>query len=374
MKMYNQENTDDQIQSETLLRYLRGVTSPQENTIIEKWINENPENEKTALQIGQIYYAQYTGARIKSYNPYLAFEKNKLRRRNLKVKRILTHAGISAACAALIIIILLPFLSPKAAPPVETQYITISTNPGMRANFNLPDGTLIHLNSASKLVYPIPFDPKERRVCLEGEAYFEVESNKEHPFLVSVSNDKMRVKVTGTKFNVTAYPGEEKIYTTLVEGSVNVQITDAFNKTRTQILNDTVKELVYTYNGDNPVIAQQPLQPSQKVTYTPSTRKMTFKTVVSDYEHAWKDGKLIFKDTPIPEVLQKMSNYYNVKFIIKDPVIESYRFTGTFQHKQLSQVLDYLQLTNKIKYTIQTITEDDSNGINHTVILLEKKE
>lgn len=243
----------------------------------------------------------------------------------------------------------------------------------MQTNFNLPDGTLVYLNSASKLIYPIPYDAKERRVCLEGEAYFEVKTNKEYPFIVSVAEDKMRVKVTGTSFNLTAYPGEE-VHTTLVKGAVDIQVVDNQGNSSKHVLNDTTQNVIYNYNTDNLIVAQRTILPAEKATFNSSTRKVSIKQVIPEYEYAWKDGKLIFKDTPIPEVLQRLSYYYNVKFDVKDPIIESYRFTGTFQYKQLSQVLDYLQHTNKIKYTIKTTTQDDSNGMKHTIILLEKKD
>lgn len=373
--MHQQErNETDETDNHLLLCYLRGTTSPEENIVIEKWINQTPENEKIAMQIGQIYYAQYTRKRIESYNPYMAFERNRIRRKHKKLKRILKYAGGIAACISFIISLTVSFLYTRKEHTIETQYVTICTNPGVRTNFNLPDGTLVYLNSASKLIYPIPYHPDERRVCLEGEAYFEVESDKKYPFIVSVAEDKMRVKVTGTSFNITAYPEEKEIYTTLVEGAVDIQVMNNISKKVIRTLKDSSQQIIYNYDTDNLIIAQRTIKPMEKVTFNKETQKVSIKTVVPDYEYAWKDGKLIFKDTPLPEVLRRMSSYYNVKFEVKDPVIETYRFTGTFQHKQLSQVLDYLQQTNKIKYTIKIATEDDSKGIKYTLILLEKKE
>ncbi|MCD7935442.1 MAG: DUF4974 domain-containing protein [Tannerellaceae bacterium] len=339
----------DEINTELLVRYLRGQVSPNEKRSIEEWINRNPENEKLACQIGQIYYAQYTRKRMESYNPYLAYEKNRRRRKNKSVIKRIKYAGMVAACITVIIFLAIPFIYTGKAKPVETQYMTVYTNPGIRTSFNLPDGTFVCLNSASNLVYPIPYDPKERNVRLEGEAYFEVKSDKNHPFVVSVADDKMHVKVTGTSFNVTAYPDENEIHTTLIEGIVDICVME-----------------------EGGTMGQYTLEPSNKASFNIETGKVMIKTVVPEYEYAWKEGKLIFRDAPIPEVLQKMSYYYNVKFEVKDPVIETYRFNGTFKDKQLSQVLDYLAHTNKLKYTIKTIEEENSD-IKSTIIIVERK-
>jgi ferric-dicitrate binding protein FerR (iron transport regulator) len=120
------------------------------------------------------------------------------------------------------------------------------------------------------------------------------------------------------------------------------------------------------------VLRQRKLEPDEKATHNFLTGQTTIRKVNTASEYAWKDGKLIFKDTPMPEVLNKLSNYYNVKFVVRNPVINSYPFTGTFDNRQLSQVLDYFKHTSNITYTLQQVTEDESSDNKHTIVILDK--
>ena len=90
-------------------------------------------------------------------------------------------------------------------------------------------------------------------------------------------------------------------------------------------------------------------------------------------EAAWMEGKLMFKNMPLPQVLKRLSYFYNVKFEIQDPVINSYYFNGTFENKQLSQVLDYLKISSRIDYEIKQAMTDDSQGSQSTMVILRKK-
>lgn len=358
------------IEGSLLLAYVRGVISDKDRIQVEQWILESPGNEKTAEQVATLYHAQQTKTRIEKRDSLAAFEKVKQKKRQKKHRLYLRRIIAAAAVFALLLSVTFNTYLYNKQTNIETQYITIQTNAGMRTNLNLPDGTLVHLNSASKLTYPVPYDSNERKVMLEGEGYFEVKTDPEHPFIVSVSDDRMRVKVMGTRFNINAYPEEDEVYTTLVEGSVLLQYTDATRRTAERRL-ETKGEVSYSLSSRNIVLEEKKIAPNEKVTYNFVTKKMTTREVNTANEYAWKDGKLIFRNTPMPEVLNKLSNFYNVKFIVKNPVINSYPYTGTYDNKQLFQVLDYLKLTSKINYTLQQATEDDSGGTQHTIVVLD---
>lgn len=226
----------------------------------------------------------------------------------------------------------------------------MEANPGMRTHIHLPDGTMAYLNSGSTLTYTIPFDVKERKVALKGEAYFKVSHNPEQPFVVSVADDKMNIKVLGTEFNVQAYNDDDLIQTTLVSGAIDLH-----------------------YKNSNGKIVGRSVKPSEKVVYDSHSGNVSVKTVNTDYDTAWMQGRLVFKETPLPEVLKKMTHYYNVTFSVVDPVIQTYNFTGTFDNRQLSQVLDYLKISSGIDYDINQSNQDDSEGVNRTRIILRKR-
>jgi ferric-dicitrate binding protein FerR (iron transport regulator) len=354
-----------------LLEFVGGTICETDKKIVEQWIEESPENEKTARQTASILHAMRTKERMEKRDPEIAFDKL-LRKRRQKIRRVhLRRMATAAAVIALLISLGLNAFLYTGREQQETRYVTVQTNAGMRTNLNLPDGTLVHLNSASKLVYPIPYDPKERKVLLEGEGYFDVATNPDQPFVVSVADDRMRVNVLGTRFNINAYPNDEEVYTTLVEGSVVLQFTDADQSNAEKIL-DSNKEAIYSLNTRHIVIAEQKLVPDEKATHNLPTGQTTIRKVDTANEYAWKDGKLIFKDTPMPEVLNKLSNFYNVRFVVEDPVINNYPFTGTFDNKQLFQVLEYFKHTSKIIYTLHETAEDDSNGAKHTTVTLTR--
>lgn len=366
------ETKDKYITEAMLFAYVNGTIREADKEAVERWIAESPENGRTARQMALIHHAMRTKERIEKRDSAAALDKLLLKRRR-KSRRVHLHrvAAAAAGIALLVSVGLNTWLFTDRMQPVETRYVTVQTNAGMRTSLNLPDGTLVHLNSASKLTYPVPFAPDERHILLEGEGYFDVTTNPDQPFVVSVANDRMRVKALGTMFNIDAYSEDSEVHTTLVEGSVLLQFTDAQQSDSEKIL-ETGSEAIYSLNTRNMVTTEQKLAPDEKATYDLRARKTTVQRVDTASEYAWKEGKLIFKETPMPEVLNRLSNLYNVRFVIADPVINNYPFTGTFDNRQLFQVLEYLKHTSKITYTMQEIAEDDSNEVNRTTVILSK--
>lgn len=338
-------------ESSVILKYIRNAASAKESMQVADWLRENPENEQALQQIARIYYACRIRERIASRDSLQAYLKIR-KRINLHTRRYrLKRIWLAAACfLGGLLISSVIFREKQEGVASMPQTITIQANAGMRTHFNLPDGTLVYLNSGTTLSYLWPYEEKERQVAVAGEAYFEVIPDPERPFVVSVRNDRMRVKVLGTKFNVQAYPEEDQVQTTLVSGSVDIEV---------------VKE--------GKVIGKTLLNPSDKAVYDAVKEKMNIYSVNTDYETSWKDGRLIFKNMPLPQVLKKLSYFYNVKFDVRDEIIDSYCFTGIFQDKQLSQVLDYLKITSQIEYEIKTIRADDSRTVQQSVVVLKRK-
>lgn len=336
-----------------LLRYIRDEVSEEERVWIEAWLKADAGNERILQQVAAIYYALNTHQRIVSRDPVAAYEKVchqiKSRSRRLWLKRV----SAIAACFIGILLIssALSFWYIQNAGISKPQFVTVQANAGMRTHFNLPDGTIAYLNSGSTLTYPLPYDKKERKVSLSGEAYFKVAHNEMQPFVVSVANDRMRVNVLGTEFNLQSYKDERVVETTLVSGSVKIEMLK---------------------NGN--VVSGVKLKPSEKAVYDIPLGTVSIANVNTEYDTAWKDGRLMFKDMPLPEVLKKLAYFYNVKFDVKDPVINSYCFTGTFENKQLSQVLDYLKISSRIDYTIEHVKSDDSLKVLYTTVVLQKEE
>ncbi|MDR1223940.1 MAG: DUF4974 domain-containing protein [Tannerella sp.] len=329
-----------------LLRYLRGNSTETEKARITEWLKMHPDNEKTLLQIARMYDAQRSRERIRQRNPHAAFHKMQKRR---KRRIFLRRFSVAAACVALAVSIVANyyFLSQKKA---EQQFITIRTNAGMRTSLNLPDGTEVHLNASGTLTYPASFGAKERRVTLDGEGYFQVARDAKRPFIVSVENRRMEVEALGTAFNIQAYASDSLLKTTLVEGSVRIGMQNEVGAWK-----------------------HAKLKPSEKAVYNRNGSILKITSVNPVYDTAWIQGRLMFRDMPVPEVLMRLSHFYGVTFDVEDAVINHYTFTGTFENRQLSQVLDYLCISSRIGYKIIPSTEDDSRGVRRTKVILKKR-
>lgn len=341
-------NEPDEI---TLLKYIRNQSSEEESRWIEDWLKDNEEGERVLLQLAGIDYALTTQRRITSRNSLEAYHKVEKLIKQSQKRTWVNRARLVAACflGLLIMSAAISFWFQNALIE-KTQIVTIQANAGMRTHFDLPDGSIAYLNSGSQLSYPFPFGKRKRCVTLTGEAYFKVAHNAEQPFIVSVANDRMRVHVVGTEFNLQSYEGESAVQTTLISGSVNIEMIR---------------------NGH--IVSDVNLKPSEKAVYDITSGSVSISMVNPEYDIAWKEGRLIFKDMPLPQVLKKLSYFYNVRFEVKDPVIDSYCFTGTFENKQLSQILDYLKISSNIDYTINHVKSDDSLGVQYTTVVLQKK-
>lgn len=212
----------------------------------------------------------------------------------------------------------------------EILYQEFSTPPGQRAFIRLQDNTTVWLNAQTRLRYPVNFSEKERRVELDGEAFFDVFENKETPFIISTKN--FNIKVTGTSLNVYAYKKLNEFVTSLTEGSVEIYE----NKKKTPLIHLKPNERAELING-----------------------KLT-KTGFSNMDFLlWKDGIYAFDDVSFAEVLRKLELYYGVSVIVKNNSINHYRFSGKLrQNDGLEKVLQALQKIQKFSFT-----KDNENNI-----------
>ena len=199
----------------------------------------------------------------------------------------------------------------------------LETAKGQQYQVTLPDGSMIWLNAASSITYPVLFSKKERLVEITGEAYFEVAKNKAVPFIVK--SREQRIEVLGTHFNVSTYADDPAIKTTLLEGSVKVSVNGA-------------KQSVLLLPGQ-----QASLSNGRLAIDRPDTEEVT----------AWKNGYFMFESEDIRAIMRKISRWYNIE-VIYDGEIPNDRFSGTVdRYAKVSQILKKLQLTNKVHFKIQ---------------------
>jgi ferric-dicitrate binding protein FerR (iron transport regulator) len=204
---------------------------------------------------------------------------------------------------------------------VEATRSTLFAPMGSRIEFSLPDGTKGWLNSGSSLTYSLPFT-ENRKLNLRGEAYFDVAHSMEYPF--EISSGEARIKVLGTKFNVSAYPAEKYIEVVLEEGKVE-----------------------FSHPG---MPAGVGIKPSERIVFE-NGRLSRSETDPSKFT-AWVEGKLVFRGDPMAEVARRIERWYNVEVRLMDNEIANYVFRGTFQDDSLEEVLRVLSMTSPLKYKI----------------------
>ncbi len=217
----------------------------------------------------------------------------------------------------------------------EIAYSEIYSPLGTRTQFYLPDGSSGWLNGGSYLEFPLSFDGKSRPVELRGEAYFDVKSNPKKPFIV-IGND-IRVIAHGTSFNVMAYPNDQLISVTLVDGTIDVS-------GKKDGMNRTIKL------SEPGTMCHYDLQTSSCKTLSVNINEVT----------SWKEGRLVFRDEPFSEVVRRINRWYNVNIILEDEVLESQPYRATFEDERLDEVLKLLKLSAPITYKDmgRTIRED----------------
>lgn len=210
------------------------------------------------------------------------------------------------------------------------NYLTIPR--GGQFVIKLSDGTKVWLNSASQLKFPVAFiEGASRDVELVyGEAYFEVSKSTEHKGAhFQVYNKNQKVEVVGTEFNIKAYNDESNVYTTLVNGKVNVETGN--KKLR--------------------------LSPNQQLNLDLKSNTSTIKTVNAYNEISWKDGVFSFKGKPLKEIMKVISRWYDVDVIFVNKKLENVQFKGSLDKKQsLEEILSIMKSTTIDSYEIKDKT------------------
>jgi transmembrane sensor len=204
------------------------------------------------------------------------------------------------------------------------EYNTIETPNGGRYEIVLPDGTHIWMNAASSLKYPASFASlKERRVELQGEAYFQVAKDKQHPFIVRTPLQE--VKVLGTHFNINSYVDESETKTTLLEGSVNVYNLTSKNS---KLLSPGQQAIVY---GNNLKVGDADV----------------------DQAVSWKNGDFVFVGEDLKAVMRQVARWYDVEIEYKGNVNAS-GIVSTFPRtKELSKLLKALEINLGIHFKVE---------------------
>nr|WP_308757813.1 FecR domain-containing protein [uncultured Bacteroides sp.] len=260
-------------------------------------------------------------------SPRGSFSKNNswklLEKRLPRLQRRILSLRTMAGAAAVAVLCVLGWWAYYMFAPVPLQ--TVSTLAETRSII-LPDQTEIMLNRYSSLTYPERFRGKDRKVKLQGEAYFEVSKDAAHPFKVEAG--AIMVQVLGTHFNIDAYPEDTQVKATLLEGSVAVSL---IGKAEERLI----------------------LSPNESAVYNKDKKSLTLHPEKNAaQEIAWRNGTLLFKSTPLQEIVRELSNAFHTDIRIESTDLENYRMTATFSDDEtLEEILSLLCRNQKFEYT-----------------------
>lgn len=208
----------------------------------------------------------------------------------------------------------------------ELVYNSLSIPVGGEYQLVLADGSKVWLNADSKLKYPVNFVGESRDVYLEGEAYFDVATDREHPFIVHTSRGA--VEVLGTDFNVRDYRDEHKVVTTLVQGKV-------VYRSRDQLFGEVVLEPGFQVEDreDGTLEAKE----VDVVLYT-----------------GWKDGKYFFENATLEEIMQELTRWYGITVFYKREEVKNLHFTGDLErYKDIGDFLEFMEVGGNVRFSVK---------------------
>jgi ferric-dicitrate binding protein FerR (iron transport regulator) len=343
------ENTSSQLEFEEFTKWVNTESFKKEGRVLgfADWSSFEPsaelaDNQKYNRLLDKIHHK----INLKEYNG----EKGKY----LILKKAANWFSKAAAILILPMLgVMLYLMTDNSSKPgmfVENSIDTLEVIApiGSRTVVQLTDGTEVNLNYGSRIKYPREFSGDKREIQLIGEGYFDVAHNPNKPFVVKTG--KLNIKVLGTEFNVQAYPGEDHVATTLVNGKVKLEELDPDGNVK-------------------PIGA---MEPGQHVNYHLNSGEIeSFSGNIEKYV-AWKEGKLIFDNEPITAVTTQLSRMFNVDILVADDV-KDLTYTVTLLDEPLFFILDLMTETTPVTYTVSRRTKRSDGTYTKQQISIERR-
>ena len=304
---------------ELLIAYFKGEVSDKEAQRITEWIEAKIEHQRYYQQLCRLFEMSYWIEDIPEQTEVAFPKKTKILPWKHYVISFMKVAAIFVLGFALHF-----FLNWQKTTHHELQH-QIHVPTGQHVEIMLADGSKVWLNSGSTLTFPSKFNGKKRLVELDGEGFFEVKSDKEHPFIVSTS--KYQVKAVGTSFNIYDYQDSPQFEAALLNGKV--EVTTNAKKSSVVILT-----------------------PNQRAALCQGVLKV--KPIENANNYLWRKGILYFNE-PLLEVFDKLQEYYDIEFQIRNTSLtrKSPYCTGKFRAKDgLEHIIRVLKETNHFDYQI----------------------
>jgi ferric-dicitrate binding protein FerR (iron transport regulator) len=312
---------------EIIKKYIRGRFSLDDKAAVDEYFTNQQHDQNLAKVLNDHFNELDTSEATKDLSPLLEKVNHKIQLRSAKQNplRRLWQVYAKAAAVLLVPLILATFyFYQNQVSGTGATWVEIHSPYGARTQFSLPDGSTGWLNSGSIIKYPTHFQ-SNRKIDLNGEAYFDVVKNPGSPFLVHTRS--VDIKVLGTSFNIVSYDLDSVAEVVVTSGKVEVVANDKNMK--------------------------QQLLPNERLVFNNLKNSAEKSEVDVQNYTSWTTGKLIFQNDKLDEVTRKLSRFYNVEFIISPNVDRAQSFRAIMEKENLEEVLRYMKLTMSIDYDIQ---------------------
>jgi len=252
------------------------------------------------------------------------------------------YSRVAAVLLFPVLIFSVWFLLQKGNEILTTSsFVEVHSPYGSRTKFVLPDGSAGWLNGGSFIRYPVQFG-RERKIVLDGEAFFDVVRNPQSPFIVDAN--AIQIKVLGTSFNVVSYDKDSISEVVVASGKVEVL-------------------------GEKGIF-KQVLFPTERLVSNRVNNQVTKSNVNIQNYISWKSGHLMFINDNLDEVVRKLSRYYHVDIEVKQGVSRTQQFRAIMQNESLEEILRYMKLTMDIDYVIHERMASDDDFISKRKIII----
>ena len=335
------KDKQNHIDETVLLKVLNNTADKTEMDLFNRWVNAAEENTRHFEQLKKVHDLSFVDGNSfqrnwnavvtkyesgKNVPDYIEGQASKSKKQTISIRTLIRIAAVLVILFGITILLKNIVFDPK-------QLLVTSEDLNRNEPYKLADGSLVYLNGKSEIEFSNDFGSKNRMLTLRGEAFFEVQPNKEIPFIISAN--KTSVKVVGTSFNVFS-DSSEQVQISVVEGVVEFSTSKKENLVK--------------------------LTAGEEGTYNSTSDRITKSNIENPNFLAWKTGVLNFDETPIKEAFQVLQKHYSRVFVFEDSGKMPQTLTTEFDNQPLEDVLEELNLLLNINYESR----------NDTIFFIEK--
>ncbi len=311
------------MESEKIVRFLREELTEKERLEVLEWIEKSDEHKTMFSELKNTLILADTFGKEPGNLNLISGTASSRRFGSVNALKLLKYAAVILIVIVTGSLFLLQKLRINQLTHNNTEYIVPN---GQTSNIVLSDGSHVYLNSGTVLKQYGSFSLSKRELYLEGEAFFDVVSNKKKPFIVRTPN--FNVIATGTSFNVQAYSNSDVSDVNLVSG-----------------------ELAVIVGGDGKSLV---LSSGENVSVDRNTKECLLSRNEKNQYVSWKDGIITFRNTRLEDLAKMLERTYNVSIVFADETTKDMIYSGTMlRYKPIDQILDILEMTSDVRFEIK---------------------